>query len=327
MEDRQKQAYLRRGEKTMTSSVTVRELVDTLRLDVHNGEEHLDRLITTSDVSRPGLELTGYFNYYPQERVQLFGKTETSFSERMTSEERLIVMRRMCQPNTPAFILSRDLVPPKELVQATTEAGIPLIMSRLTTTRLSSNVTNFLEGKLAERISMHGVLIDVYGLGVLITGDSGVGKSETALELIQRGHRLVADDRVEIHQQDEQTVVGESPDILRHLIEIRGIGIIDVMNLFGAGAVRSSKTIQVIVNLETWTKEKKFDRLGGGEEITRIFDVDVPKISIPVKTGRNLAIIIEVAAMNFRAKSMGYDATKTFEKNLEILIEKNSQDK
>ncbi|MGX7419053.1 HPr(Ser) kinase/phosphatase [Carnobacterium gallinarum] len=310
----------------MTSSVTVRELVDILRLDVNNGEEHLDRKIVTSDVSRPGLELTGYFNYYPQERVQLFGRTEISFSQRMTSEERLIVMRRMCQPDTPAFILSRGLTPPEELVRATTEAKIPLLMSRLTTTRLSSNVTNYLEGKLAERISMHGVLIDVYGLGVLIMGDSGVGKSETALELIQRGHRLVADDRVEIHQQDEQTVVGESPDILRHLIEIRGIGIIDVMNLFGAGAVRSSKTIQLIVNLETWSKEKKFDRLGSGDESTRIFDVDVPKISIPVKTGRNLAIIIEVAAMNFRAKSMGYDATATFEKNLEILIEKNSKE-
>ena len=152
----------------MTNSVTVKELVEVLRLSVHKGEEQLDRKIVTSDVSRPGLELTGYFNYYPQERVQLFGRTEISFSERMTSEERLIVMRRICRPNTPAFILSRGLVPPEELIRATTEAGIPLLLSSLTTTRLSSNVTNYLEGKLAERISIHVVLIDVYGLGVLI---------------------------------------------------------------------------------------------------------------------------------------------------------------
>lgn len=308
----------------MSNHVTVKDLIDAVHLKVLSGEEGVNRSIITSDVSRPGLELTGYFNYYPRERVQLFGRTEISFTERMTSDERLLVMRRMCQPDTPAFIISRDMVPPKEMIQATEESGIPLLQSRFTTTRLSSNVTNFLEGKLSKRISMHGVLVDVYGLGVLIMGDSGVGKSETALELIKRGHRLIADDRVEIYQQDETTVVGEPPEILKHLIEIRGIGIIDVMNLFGAGAVRSNMPIQVIVNLSLWSKDQAFDRLGSAEEFTRILNVDVPKITIPVKTGRNLAIIIEVAAMNFRAKSMGYDATATFEKNLENLIELNT---
>ncbi|MGY3777240.1 HPr(Ser) kinase/phosphatase [Isobaculum melis] len=308
----------------MSNHVTVKDLIDAVHLKVLSGEEGINRTIITSDVSRPGLELTGYFNYYPRERVQLFGRTEISFTERMTSDERLLVMRRMCQPDTPAFIISRDMVPPKEMIQATEESGIPLLQSRFTTTRLSSNVTNFLEGKLSKRISMHGVLVDVYGLGVLIMGDSGVGKSETALELIKRGHRLIADDRVEIYQQDETTVVGEPPEILKHLIEIRGIGIIDVMNLFGAGAVRSNMPIQVIVHLSLWSKDKAFDRLGSAEEFTRVLNVDVPKITIPVKTGRNLAIIIEVAAMNFRAKSMGYDATATFEKNLENLIELNT---
>lgn len=310
----------------MVKSVTVKQLVDSLKLEVHNGEEFLDRKILTDDISRPGLELTGYFNYYPQERIQLFGRTEISFSEKMTSDERLIVMRRMCQPDTPAFLVSRGLTPPKELVQATTEKGIPLLSSPQSTTRLSSNVTNFLEAELAERISMHGVLVDIYGMGVMITGDSGVGKSETALELIKRGHRLVADDRIELYVIDDKKIVGEPPEILSHLMEIRGIGIIDVVNLFGVGSIRLSKVVNLVVNLELWDKEKTYDRLGSGDEKQRILDVDVPKISIPVRTGRNLAIIIESAAMNTRAKIMGYNATETFERNLEKLIEKNSTD-
>lgn len=310
----------------MVKSVTVKQLVDSLKLEVHNGEEFLERKILTDDISRPGLELTGYFNYYPQERIQLFGRTEISFSEKMTSDERLIVMRRMCQPDTPAFLVSRGLTPPKELVQATTEKGIPLLSSPQSTTRLSSNVTNFLEAELAERISMHGVLVDIYGMGVMITGDSGVGKSETALELIKRGHRLVADDRIELYVIDDKKIVGEPPEILSHLMEIRGIGIIDVVNLFGVGSIRLSKVVNLVVNLELWDKEKTYDRLGSGDEKQRILDVDVPKISIPVRTGRNLAIIIESAAMNTRAKIMGYNATETFERNLEKLIEKNSTD-
>ena len=171
---------------------------------------------------------------------------------------------------------------------------------------------------------MRGVLVDMYGMGVLNAGDSGVGKSETALELVKRGHRLIADDRVEVYEQDEQTLIGEAPAILRHLLEIRGIGIIDVMNLFGAGAVRSDTPIQLVVHLETWTPDKNFDRLGNGDETIQIFDVTLPRVTIPVKIGRNLAIIIEVAAMNYRAKAMGYDATKTFEDNLNSLIQENS---
>jgi len=185
-------------------------------------------------------------------------------------------------------------------------------------------MTNFLEGKLAERQSVHGVLVDIYGVGVMITGDSGVGKSETALELVKRGHRLIADDRVEVYQQDEQTLVGAAPAILSHLLEIRGIGIIDVMNLFGAGAVRSEVDIDLIVHLELWHDDSHFDRLGNNNESQRFFDVVVPKINIPVKTGRNLAIIIEAAAMNFRARSMGYDATQVFDDNLKRLIKQNA---
>lgn len=224
-------------------------------------------------------------------------------------------MEQLCSKGkTPCFVISRYLPVPEELDEAAKMHNIPVLRSKLPTTRLSSKVTDYLETQLAERKSLHGVLVDIYGLGVLITGDSGVGKSETALDLIKRGHRLIADDRVDVYQKDEQTIVGEAPKILQHLLEIRGIGIIDVMNLFGAGAVRTETDISLIVHLENWSPDKQFDRLGTEEQKLKVFDVDIPKMSIPVKIGRNLAIIIEAAAMNYRAKTMGYDATKLFEK-------------
>lgn len=310
----------------MTESVSVADLVTNTRLDVYYGKEYLnDKSISTSDISRPGLELTGFFNYYPAKRIQLLGITEISYSKGMTHERLLDVMGKMCQPSTPAFVVSTQLDPPDELLEAAKNEHIPVLGSKLTTSRILSNMTNYLEDKLAERKSLHGVLVDVYGLGILITGDSGIGKSETALELVKRGHRLIADDRVEVYQQDEQTLMGNAPAILRHLLEIRGIGIIDVMTLFGTGAVCSQTKVDLIIHLANYTKEAKFDRLGNGTQNVHIFDVDVPKITIPVKTGRNLAIIIEAAAMNFRAQSMGYDATETFDRNLNNLIKVNSQ--
>ena len=251
--------------------------------------------------------------------------TEVSYDHQLTKKDLQDGAEKLCAPKTPCLVIARDLKVPAELEKSAKANNIPILLSSLPTTRLSSKMTDYLEGKLAERRAMHGVLVDIYGLGVLITGDSGVGKSETALELIKRGHRLIADDRVEVWQQDEQTVVGEAPQILRHLLEIRGIGIIDVMNLFGAGAVRQDTDISLIVHLENWSKDKQFDRLGSGEQSQQIFDVSVPKITIPVKIGRNLAIIIEAAAMNFRAKTMGYDATKAFERNLNNLIKENSE--
>ena len=308
------------------NSVSVANLVEAINLTVYSGEEYLEeKQITTSDIYRPGLELTGYFEYYPEERIQLFGMTEVSYAHQLTKRDLQNVAEKLCAPKTPCLVIARDLKVPAELEKSAKANNIPILLSSLPTTRLSSKMTDYLEGKLAERRAMHGVLVDIYGLGVLITGDSGVGKSETALELIKRGHRLIADDRVEVWQQDEQTVVGEAPQILRHLLEIRGIGIIDVMNLFGAGAVRQDTDISLIVHLENWSKDKQFDRLGSGEQSQQIFDVSVPKITIPVKIGRNLAIIIEAVAMNFRAKTMGYDATKAFERNLNNLIKENSE--
>ncbi|MHC5252284.1 HPr(Ser) kinase/phosphatase [Listeria kieliensis] len=308
----------------MTKSVPVKELVERLNLEVLCSDDGLDRPIVTSDLSRPGLELTGFFSYYPEDRVQLFGMTEISFSKGMETQERLKRYRQMCTRRTPAFVISRSLEAPDELIQAAKEAGIPVLRSRLKTTRLSVYITNYLESKLAPVISKHGVLVDIYGLGVLITGNSGVGKSETALELVKRGHRLVADDNVEIRKEDELSLIGSSPEIIEHLLEIRGLGIINVMTLFGAGAVRSSKKITLVVHLENWDPEKHYDRVGLDEEKTQIFDMDVPMITVPVRPGRNLSVIIEVAAMNFRLKNMGYNAAERFTSDLNHLISHNS---
>lgn len=306
-------------------SVTVRQLVDACGLTVYSGEEYLNqRLIETDDISRPGLELTGYFDYYPAERVQLFGMTEISFSQRLTTEEQVDVMRQLCTDKTPCLVVSRSLPVPNSMKKEAASKQIPILGTKSSTSRIASRITYYLQGQLAERQSLHGVLVDIYGLGVLITGDSGVGKSETALDLIKRGHRLIADDRVEVYKKDELTVYGEPPQILAHLLEIRGVGIIDVMNLYGAGAVRTHAHISLIVHLENWTKDKQFDRLGSGEEMQELLGIKIPKITIPVKVGRNMAIIVEAAAMNYRAKTMGYDATKTFDQNLNNLIKENS---
>lgn len=310
----------------MSETVKVIDLVNALQLEIITGdEEALQREIKISDISRPGLELTGYFTYYSYNRIQLFGSKEITFAQRMLPEERLMVMRRMCAPEIPAFVISRGLEVPKELIQAGDEAGIPVLRSSVSTSRLLGQLSSFLDSKLAVRESVHGVLVDVYGLGVLIQGSSGIGKSETALELIKRGHRLIADDRVDVYKQDDLTLIGEPPKILEHLIEIRGIGIIDVMNLFGASAVRGSMQVQLAVYLEAWEKDKKYDRLGSENAMVEIGDVAIPQIRIPVKTGRNVAIIIEVAAMNFRARTMGFDATKKFEERLSLLIAENSE--
>lgn len=311
----------------MAEIVKVKQLAKKLKLEVVTGsEKSLERIITIGDISRPGLELTGYFNYYSHDRIQLFGNKEVTFAQRMMPEERLMVMRRMCTEDMPCFLVSRGLDVSEELLSAAKEHDIAILRSPLSTSRLLGEASNFLDSQLAERTSIHGVLVEVYGLGVLIQGDSGIGKSETALELIKRGHRLIADDRVDVYRQDELTVVGEPPKILEHLIEIRGIGIIDVMNLFGASAVRGSMQVQLAVYLEAWSKDKKYDRLGSDDSTKEIAKVNIPQIRIPVKTGRNVAIIIEVAAMNFRARTMGYDATKTFEDRLTQLIQENSDE-
>lgn len=311
----------------MSDMVKISELLhDNPTLIVKQGEDYLEhRVVSVSDISRPGLELTGYFDFYPKERIQLLGKTEISYSTHLDHDLRTKVFRRMATDITPCFVISRGLPIPSELLEAAEQAKVPVLTSNMPTTQLTSVLMQYLDEHLAPRKSIHGVLVEIYGMGVLIMGNSGVGKSETALDLIKRGHRLIADDRVDVYQKDDKTVVGEAPVILKHLMEIRGIGIIDIMSLFGAGAVKEKSEIQLVINLQNWDPKENYDRLGIAEKYINIFDVAVPQLTVPVKVGRNLAIIIEVAAMNFRAKKMGYDASEKFERNLSALIADNSQ--
>lgn len=301
--------------------VRTKDIFERFHLELISGEEGINRPITTSDISRPGIEIAGYFEYYPAERIQLLGKTELSFFEELSENERIARMERLCTDITPAIIVTRGLDVPRELIEASERESVPVLRSNMKTTRFSSRLTNFLESKLAPTTAVHGVLVDIYGIGVLITGKSGVGKSETALELVKRGHRLVADDCVEIRQEDEDTLVGTSPDLIEHLLEIRGLGIINVMTLFGAGAVRSNKRITLVINLEIWDSAKQYDRLGLDEEKMKIIDTEITKITVPVRPGRNLAVIIEVAAMNFRLKRMGVNAAQQFTERLSDVIE------
>ena len=308
-------------------TVTVKMLVDRLKLKVvYGNKELLAKTITTADISRPGLEMTGYFDYYSPERLQLVGMKEWSYLKTMTENNRYSVFTNMFKAETPAVIVARGLEIPEEMLQAAKENGVAVLQGRNSTSSLSGDMSWYLNSQLAERTSVHGVLVDIYGMGVLILGDSGIGKSETALELVKRGHRLVADDRVDVYAKDEGTLWGEPAEILLHLLEIRGVGIIDVMSLYGASAVRDSSQVQLCICLEHFENDEVFDRLGNSNEEIELQGVKIPRIRIPVKTGRNVSVVIEAAAMNYRAKQMGFDATKTFEERLTNLISKNGED-
>ena len=305
-------------------SVKVKDLIEKVRLHiVYGSDDLLEKEISTSDISRPGLEMTGYFDYYTPERIQLIGMKEWSYLMKMTSHNRHQVLLKMFQPETPVVIVARNLEIPEEMRRAAEEKQIAILTNRTSTSRLSGEISSFLDSRLAVRTSVHGVLMDIYGMGVLIQGDSGIGKSETGLELVKRGHRLVADDRVDIFAKDEMTLWGEPAEILRHLLEIRGVGIIDVMSLYGASAVKDSSQVQIAVYLENYDTNKTFDRLGNNAEELEVSGVRIPRIRIPVKTGRNISVVIEAAAMNYRAKEMGFDATKIFEDRLTNLISQN----
>ena len=305
-------------------SVLVREVIEKLRLDIVYGEgELLEKEIITADITRPGLEMTGYFDYYTPERIQLLGMKEWSYLVTMPSKNRYQILKKMFLPETPAVIVARGLVVPEEMLKAARECEVAILTSRTSTSRLSGQLSSYLDSRLAERTSVHGVLMDIYGMGVLIQGDSGIGKSETGLELVKRGHRLVADDRVDIYAKDEMTLWGEPAEILKHLLEIRGVGIIDIMSLYGASAVKDSSQVQLAVYLENYDTQKTFDRLGNNAEELEVSGVSIPRIRIPVKTGRNISVVIESAAMNYRAKEMGFDATRLFEERLTNLIAQN----
>lgn len=312
----------------MTNTVKLTEFInDNSNLRVLQGQECVSgKKITVSDVYRPGLELSGYFDFYPADRVQLLGRTEISYAARLDHDLRRKVFEKICQKETPCLLVSRNLPVPVELKEAAEAAGTPILISNDATTYLMSMITQYLAVKLAERSSIHGVLVEVFGMGVLLAGESGVGKSETALALVQHGHRLIADDRVDVYQRDHETVVGEAPRILKHLMEIRGIGIIDVLKLFGIGAIKDETEISLVINLTNWDSKANYDRLGFQENTRIICGIAVPQVTIPVKVGRNMENIVEVAVMNFRAKAMGFDAAKTFDENLTSLIAENSEE-
>lgn len=305
----------------MGTIVKTKDLIENFTLKLVAGEDGLHREILTSDISRPGIEMTGYFKFYPKERLQLIGRTEMAYFLDLNEEEQRDRSERLCTDVTPGIVVTRGMEIPEVMIEAATNAGVPILQSPRKTTRVISRLTNYLEIKFAPSTAIHGVLVDIYGVGVLITGQSGVGKSETALELVKRGHRLVADDSVEIRQEDYDTLIGNAPPLIEHLLEIRGLGIINVMTLFGAGAVRNFKKISLIINLELWDQSKQYDRLGLDDVTLKIMDVHIPKATIPVRPGRNLAVIIEVAAMNFRLKGMGVNTAEEFSERLTSMIE------
>lgn len=294
-----------------TFSVPLRELMEEFHLeDVSESEKIDDILITTSDVNRPGLQLAGYFEYFGTDRIQIIGKVETTYLAGLSSEERYKRLDEFFQYGFPCMVVARGLEIFPEMIEVSKKHDIPVLRTNDITSRFLSGLIRNLNVQLAPRITRHGVFVEVYGEGILILGESGVGKSETALELVKRGHRLVADDVVEIRKVSDQTLVGTAPDIIRHFMEIRGIGILDVKNLYGVGSVKITETINLVIHLELWNEKKQYDRLGLVDEYTDILGIKLPALNIPVRPGRNLAIIVEVAAMNNRQKKMGYNAAK-----------------
>ncbi len=292
-------------------SVSLSKIISELELEVAYMPNNPDEIMVSSkDITRPGLELTGFLDFFDNTRIMLFGNTENSFLNRFSSEQRYHVIERLFALEPPAIIITRNIIPYGELMSAAEKYKVPVLRSSETTSALSAALITFMSVELAPRVTRHGVLVEVYGEGLLIVGDSGVGKSETAIELIKRGHRLIADDAVEIRRVSNKSLVGSAPENIRHFIELRGIGIINARRIFGMGSVKLSEKIDMVINLEIWDNKKVYDRMGMSNEMTEILGNEVPILTIPVKPGRNLAVIIEVAAMNNRQRKMGYNAAQ-----------------
>ena len=277
---------------------------------VHMPEGGLERPISSPDVNRPGLALSGYLDYFDSDRLQIIGRNEHGFLSNLPQDLRQSHVDELASTNPPAIIVTRDLPVLPELKEACEKHDVPLLKSKDSTSSLMAALISYLNVQLAPRITRHGVLVEVYGEGVLLLGDSGIGKSETAIELIKRGHRLIADDAVEIRRVSAKTLVGSSPDNIRHFVELRGIGIVNVRRMFGIGSVKNTEKINMAIQMEPWEQGKNYDRMGLEGETIDILGVAVPSITIPVSPGRNLAIIIEGAAMVNRQKKMGYNAAQ-----------------
>lgn len=278
-------------------------------------------MIDENDVNRPGLQLMGFYEYFDPERIQIIGKMEFAYLSTIDEKTRYQRLEALFSQNLPALVITRELPYFDEMLELAKKYGLPLLRSKESTSNFISGLIAFLNLNLAPRITRHGVLIEIYGEGVLILGESGVGKSETAIELIKRGHRIVADDAVEIRKVSNISLVGSSPENIRHFLELRGIGIINARRLFGMGAVKMTEKIDLIVEMEPWNPEKTYDRMGVDNEVISILGVKVPSLTIPVKPGRNLAVILEVAAMNNRQKKMGYNAAQELLENLGLNME------
>ena len=303
-------------------TVSLKTIIDNFTLEIiHMPGEPSNILINNADINRPGLQLAGFYEYFDHERIQIIGRAETAYLEQCGAEIRLQRLRKFFSEKPAAVIVTRGQEIMPEMKQTAAEYKVPLLLSEESTTVFVSKLAASLSLELAPRITRHGVLIEVYGEGMLILGDSGVGKSETAIELVKRGHRLVADDAVEIRKASNITLVGSSPDNIRHFLELRGIGIVNARQLFGIGAVKVSERIDLVIELEMWNPEKIYDRMGVDNHYMSILGVKVPSLTIPVKPGRNLAVILEVAAMNNRQKKMGYNAAQELLDNLGLDLE------
>ncbi len=292
-------------------SVELKKIINEFSLEALYVPEDLEeRKIVIPEINRPGLQMAGYYEFFDVDRVQIFGKSEQGFLAGFSEADAEKTLREFFSKKPVAVIIARGLAVSDMFVNIAMEYGVPLLRTNDSTSDFTSALIAFLNLHLAPRVTRHGVLVEVYGEGILLLGESGVGKSETAMELVKRGHRLIADDAVEIRRVSNKSLVGTAPDNIRHFIELRGIGIINASRIFGAGAVKLTEKIDLVINMEQWDANKVYNRMGLEDEYTEILDLKVPSVTIPIKPGRNLAIIIEVAAMNNRQKKLGYNSAE-----------------
>ena len=308
-------------------AVKLTKMVEALNLKNMTPEVDMGPIrITVPDINRPALQLTGYFEHFASERVQIIGYVEFTYLKHMDREERIRCFETFISKKIPCVIFTTMTEPDEDMLGLARKHNVPVLCTERTTSNFMAEIIRWLTVQLAPCISIHGVLVDVYGEGVLIMGESGIGKSEAALELIKRGHRLVSDDVVEISKVSDETLVGRAPDITRHFIELRGIGIIDVKTLFGVEHVKNTQSIDLVIKLEEWNREKEYDRLGLKEEYTEILGNKVVCHSLPIRPGRNLAIIVEAAAVNHRQKKMGYNAAQELSNRVQANLARQRED-
>jgi len=309
----------------MGQSLTIQQIIDGMRLEVLAGAKGVNRKVDNPSLSKPGLELAGMFDFYEHDRIQIIGSKEGTFFHWLNEADQKTRTRMLFEKQPPAFIFSKNVDIPDLFLALGDEFQIPVLRSNYSTTSLFSELFSFLQARLAERISLHGVLMDINGVGVMITGESGLGKSEVALELIRRGYMLVADDMIEVYQREKGVVIGEAPELLKKYLEIRGIGIVNVIYLFGAKAYRENKKISLLVELDKWDKFRKFDRLGIQQEKRKIFDTEIAYVVLPITEARNTATLVEAAAYDFKSKSMGYHSSLEFNEELNLKIKNNER--